>query len=104
MVMHPDLEFRRLVLNKTYRRYLAAEEVWLEASREVLTWFPKQTRRAAVTIGNPGSRVRRIYEQRDKALNNLAVARLHLEEGKRRIAEARHPAGPMKVMLVTYLS
>jgi shikimate kinase len=102
--MHPDLEFRRLVLNKTYRRYLAAEEVWLEASREVLTWFPKQDRRTAVTVGNPGSRIRKIYEQRDRALNNLAVARLNLEEAKRRIADARHPTGPNRVMLVTFMS
>ena len=102
--MHPDLEFRRHVLVKIYRRYLAADRAWLVASREVQTWFPKQSRRVATAIGNPGSHIRDLYERRDQALRQLAAARHKLQEARQRIEQRRLGTGPQKVMLISFLS
>ena len=83
--MHPDFKLRRRVLTKTYENYLAADRAWIEASREVQTWMPRLSRRSTFAIGNPGSRLRAIYDRRDRALRLLTVARLKLENAKQRV-------------------
>lgn len=102
--MHSDLEFRRQVLLKIYRRYLAADRAWLIASQEVQTWFPRQHGRAATPIGNPGSHVRYVYERRDQALQQLSAARQKLEEARQRIAKGRFAKEPQKVLLISFSS
>jgi len=90
--MHKDLKFRRAVLVTIYRRYLEADRAWTVALRETRQWFPAQSRPYRVTIGNPDSPVRRVYERRQRALEQLAIARLKLEEAKRRLAMKRPPS------------
>lgn len=102
--MHPDLEFRRQVLLKIYKRYLAADKAWSEASREAQTWFPRQSRRTVAAIGNPGSHIRDVYERRDLALRQLAAARQKLEDARKRLVRQRFGPGPQKVMLISFLS
>ena len=102
--MHPDLEFRRHVLNLTYERYLVADRAWLDASQDVRTWLPRRARSAIAVIGNPGSPIREIYERRDKALSQLVAVRLKLEEAKRRIEMRSFANRPQKVMLISYLA
>ena len=101
--MHPDLELRRRVLTKTYRSYLAADRAWIDASREVQTWVPRQSRLTMSAIGNPGSRIRAIYDGRDRALRQLMVARLKLESAKQRVLLRNSARNPQQVLLALHL-
>lgn len=102
--MHTDLELRRRLLTKTYRSYLAADRAWIEASREVQAWMPRQARLATSAIGNPGSRIRAIYDRRDRALRLLTVARLKLANAKKHVLLRNSVRNPQKVVLALYLA
>lgn len=90
--MHKDLETRRAVLVMTYGRYLEADRAWTVALSESRAWFPAQSRPNRAAIGNPESPVRRLYERRLRALEQLEIARLKLEVAKRRLADRMPPA------------
>ncbi|GHF51864.1 hypothetical protein [Seohaeicola zhoushanensis] len=83
------LETQRRVLVLTIQRYQEADRDWSAAAREARSWFPGARRGMAVVIGSPGSRVRKLYDRREKALQQLAVARRNLDEAKARLAR-RH--------------
>ena len=87
--MDPELETRRRVLLLAHARYIAAEHAWTKAQREVQSWFPKTQRPTVVTIGNPGSMIRRLHDQRERTILQLEVARIKLEVAKRRL-ERKH--------------
>ena len=84
--MKPDFENHRRVLLVMYRRYLRAERACRLAQREALTWFPARTRPSVRPIGDPGSRVRRLYERRNKLLAQLTLAHQELNESRRQNA------------------
>jgi len=90
--MHPDLAKRRRVLLVTYHRYLAVDLAWNIAQTELRNWFPSDNPPTLLAIGNPGSSIRRLYEQRDRARHQLEVAHLKLEVAKRRLALRRQNA------------
>lgn len=87
--MHADLTTRRRVLLLTYQRYTAAERAWTMAQQEMKAWFPTTSHHSSSRIGNPGSAIRRLYDQRERAVLQLEVARLKLEVAKQRL-EKRH--------------
>jgi len=93
--MLAELAGRRRLLAVTYRRYLDAERAWTMLIRETRSWFPEESRPSRASIGNPGSRVRRAYERRERAMLQLYAARVKLEEAKRRLAAAarKGPSG-----------
>ena len=99
--MHADLLTRRRVLLLTYQRYLEADRAWKAALRDVNTWFPPTRRPGPAMIGNPGSRVRRLYEQRERALLQLDTARLKLETARKRLAERRRTTLAPRILLLT---
>ncbi|MDT8325919.1 MAG: hypothetical protein RQ750_00840 [Roseovarius sp.] len=99
--MHKDLLTRRRVLLVTYRRYLDADRAWTVALREVKTWFPAASRPGVSTIGNPGSPMRRLFEQRERALLQFETARLKLEAARRRFAARECARRSVRVMLIT---
>ena len=101
--MHADLETRRRVLLLTYQRYLKADRAWNIAQRDVRTWFPKASRRGMATIGNPGSIVRRLYDQRERARLQLDIAHLKLEAARQRLAEKRRRANATRVLYITHV-
>lgn len=84
--MTPDLETRRRALVVFYRRYLRADHAWRVAQREARSWFPPAQRPAVPPIGDAGSRLRRLYDRRDKALVQLAAAHRELNAGRLRTA------------------
>lgn len=102
--MHSDLATRRHVLLVTYQRYLDADRAWNTALREVKTWFPSSSQPGPSAIGNPGSAIRRLYEQRERALLQLEAARLKLETGRQRLAAKRQKAHVSRIFLLTYTS
>lgn len=87
--MHPDLRTRRHVLTLMYRRYLEVDLEWSMTLREAQTWFPPQAPLPRTSIGETGSRVRRAYERRDRALQQLHVAKLQLEVARQRAMTLR---------------
>ena len=102
--MHSDLALRRRVLLVTYQRYLDADRAWSAALSEVKTWFPSSSQPGPSAIGNPGSMVRRLYEQREHALAQLEAARQRLETAKQRLAAKRQKTHVSRVVLLTYAS
>jgi hypothetical protein len=84
--MQPDLDLRRRVLVKFYRRYVAADRAWVLETRSAAAWLPEAPPGKLALIGNPGSRVRRLYDRREEALERLLAARAKLETARRRQA------------------
>lgn len=86
--MQVELSTRRRVLLLTYRRYIDADREWAVALREAREWFPEGSRPNRWTIGEPGSRMRRIYDRRERSVLQLQVALEKLKRAERRL-EAR---------------
>lgn len=84
--MQAELATRRRMLAVTYRRYLEADRDLTLALRETRRWFPASSPPYRWTIGDPGSRVRRLYDRRERAVAQLVAARAKLETAKRRLA------------------
>lgn len=87
--MHPDLGVQRRVLIRSYRLYLDADRNWTIAVREAKNWFPAGQRPRGAVIGDRHSRIRRLYEARERALHRLLLAREKLENARRRLAGPR---------------
>ncbi|MFC2967590.1 hypothetical protein [Acidimangrovimonas pyrenivorans] len=91
--MQPELATRRRLLRLTFQRYIEADREWREALLEMKSWFPKFAAPHGGAIGNPGSRVRRVYDARARALLQFEAAQAKFETAKRRLAEReRHNA------------
>jgi hypothetical protein len=87
--MHRHLEAHRRLLIVAYQRYLAADRALETARSAAVSWFPVATSGNTVLIGDPGSRIRRLYEHRDRALARLTLARQALEEAESRMRKRR---------------
>ncbi len=90
--MHADLATRRRVLLLIYQRYTAAEQAWSVAQRETKTWFP-QSHHSPAIIGDPGSPIRHLYNQRERAILQLEVARLKLQVARKRLERREQDYG-----------
>ena len=99
--MHTYLVTRRRVLLVNYQRYLEADRAWDTALREVRTWFPSSSQSGLLAIGNPGSKIRKIYEQRERALMQLEAAHLKLETARQRLNARRVKTQASFVVLLT---
>lgn len=97
--MQPELKLRHRVLVTSYRRYLVAEQAWSRAVEDAARWFPAAARASAGLIGNPGSRIRALYEEREEAIQRLAVARLKLEIARQRMARRKMVMARMRRLL-----
>lgn len=94
--MHADLATRRRVLLVIYKRYIAAEHAWSVAQQETKIWFP-QTHHSPAIIGDPGSPIRHLYDQRARAILQLEVARQKLQVARQRLESRgeRRRVGPL---------
>lgn len=90
--MHPDLGVQRRVLIRSYRLYLDADRAWTIAVRDARSWFPSGRRPNGMLIGDRHLRIRQLYEERDRALHRLQLARAKLENARRRLAAPPQPA------------
>lgn len=82
--MMPGVEPRRRALLIMYHRYLIADRAWRLAQQEAQSWFPARERPAVTPIGSPGSRIRRLHDRRERAVDQLTVALLKFREAQRR--------------------
>jgi hypothetical protein len=87
--MQSDLELRRRVLVKFYRRYVAADRDWLVGAQAAAMWLRDAPPGKLALIGDPGSPVRRLYERREDARQRLLAAREKLETARRRQNQRR---------------
>ncbi len=100
--MHTDLETRRRVLIVMYERYLEADRGWNLALHEMKTWFPPENQPNSSRIGNPGSQIRRLYEQRKRAMLQLEAAQLKLDVARQRLAHKRPTQNSAPLLCITY--
>jgi hypothetical protein len=100
--MHTDLATRRRVLLIMYQRYLVADRTWTLAQREMKTWFPAESQPSPSTIGSPDSPMRRLFEQRRRALLQLEAARVKLHTGKQRLTKNRRRTNMTTLRYLTY--
>jgi hypothetical protein len=100
--MDEHLEVRRRVLIVAYRRYLVADQALQAARASAMSWFPEAPPRSTMPIGDPGSRIRRLHDRRDRALARLALARQELEEAQKRQRQRRVRTAP-RVMYISLL-
>lgn len=99
--MQRDLSVQRWVLIVSYRRYLDADRAWTQVQREARSWFPARKPSKVTILGDPGSRVRRIYEAREEALARLLLVRAKLERARKRLDRQQQREGGMRVLLLT---
>ncbi|SDG08677.1 hypothetical protein SAMN04488245_101584 [Alloyangia pacifica] len=65
----------RRLLMKTYAAWIEADEAFRAAQRNLRGFFPGTQSHLSVQIGNRGSRVRQLYNARQRALEKLQLAR-----------------------------
>lgn len=90
--MDSGLAVRRRALAVVYRRYLDADRAWEEAVRGVMTWFPPSARPNRMTLGDPGSPIRRLHDRRGQAIHQLEVAILKLKVARGRLSSRGAPS------------
>lgn len=101
--MHPDLKVPRRVVLQRFHTYLQADAEWRRAQEDAAAWLPDFPRRGVVLIGAPRSRLRRLYEEREHAIEAMAVARLKLERAKAR-AQDRSDRARNDARVVLYIT
>ena len=87
-----ELHTRRRAVARAYSRYVVADTAWSRSTQKAMRWFPDARQAHVAIIGNPGSNVRRLYQQRERAMLQLETARLKLEVAKSRLMNRRHRA------------
>ena len=98
--MQPELTTRRRVLRLTFQRYIEADREWRQALVEMKRWFPRSAAPYGGAIGDPGSRVRRIYDARMRALLQFEAAYQKFETARRRLAQ-RATRAPGRVLVLS---
>ncbi|MCE8512467.1 hypothetical protein KBY22_07180 [Ruegeria pomeroyi] len=83
--MHSYLEIRKRMLFKAVRRYTLADMAWRQSLEQAATLVPGAMGRSYLMIGNPGSRVRRLFDERDRAIQRLTAAQAKLHDARARI-------------------
>lgn len=87
---HPDFRVPRWVLIESYRRYIDADRQWDVAKRAAQSWFPAEGPPAVVRLGDPESKVRRLYNARERARARLMLARAELKRVRSVALKQRH--------------
>lgn len=85
--MQTYLAARRRLLVLSYNRYVVADRVWKQALNTASELVPDVIGRGYWRLGTSRSRLRKLYIERDRALQKMMVARLKLSEAKRRLAQ-----------------
>ncbi|MEO1676588.1 MAG: hypothetical protein AAFU80_00355 [Pseudomonadota bacterium] len=95
--MNTEFALRRRLLVVAQTRYAQADAAWAAAAEAALSWFPAESRPAVPPIGDPGSALRRLWEERERALRRFAAARLRMDRARARALRLRRrlPARPI---------
>ncbi len=93
---------RRRAVFLTYKRYVEADRAWNAAVQEASRWFPTETTAHLAVVGNPGSPVRNLYAERERAMLRLNVALQKLKSAQRRAKEVQLNTRP-KSFLISFV-
>jgi hypothetical protein len=85
--MQQELTAYHRLLVVSYRRYLDADLTLTLARDEMRTFFPAGSMPPRGAIGAPGSRMRRLHEDRDRALLRLQSSYEKLRAARARVAQ-----------------
>ncbi|OWU77152.1 hypothetical protein [Phaeobacter sp. 22II1-1F12B] len=97
--MQPELLTRRRALRLTLERYDKADREWRDALVEMRSWFPMSAGAFTGAMGNPGSRIRKIYDTRARALMQFEVALQKFENARQRQSES-HASRRVRVTML----
>lgn len=78
---------RRKLFVASYAHYMHADRAWTNALNAASALVPNVVGHGYWRLGAPRSRLRRLYLERDRALNRMMVARLKLQTAKQRASE-----------------
>ncbi len=93
--MRAELHMRYRLLLRAERRFESADRHWHAAARAARALFPAPARPPVLPIGDPGSRVRRLWERRERDLLALLAARAALDRARRR----QRPEGVPRLLI-----
>ena len=82
--MHGYVGIHRRTVLQAYHRFLAADRSLQEARSAALVWNSGPSSQKTMLMGDTGSRLRRLHERRDRALERLALLRQTLDQEKRK--------------------
>lgn len=85
--MHEELAAHHRLLAAAYRRYVDADLRLVAALNEMQSFFPVDRVPHRGSVGAPRSPIRRLQEERDRALLRLQSARAKLKTAKARVHE-----------------
>lgn len=85
--MQTDLTARRRLFITSYRKYQAADRAWTLALVKAAEIVPDAVGKGYWRLGNAKSRLRKLYVERDRALQRMMAARQKLSEAKLRKAQ-----------------
>ncbi|WP_197917261.1 hypothetical protein [Thiosulfatihalobacter marinus] len=98
--MHPDLKARRRMVMHTSRAYVAADLSLRRALEDARTLVPDVIDHSIWRIGHPGSRIRRLYDERHRALERMQVACLKFDLARRRLLARQRSR---RVLAIAYM-
>ena len=87
--MNARLASRRKLYITCYSRYLEADRAWSDALRLASELVSDAVGHGYWRLGAPRSRLRRLYLERDRALQRMMAAHLELEAEKHRLLDLR---------------
>ena len=96
--MHRELVAHHRLLAIAYRRYLDADLRLVEALNEMQSFFPVNRMPCRGTVGAPRSPIRRLHEERDRALLRLQSAYVKFKTAKARVHQ-REASGQTTLLL-----
>ncbi|TCL07973.1 hypothetical protein BXY66_0004 [Shimia isoporae] len=85
--MHPDLKTRHRLFVQASQSYAVADRAWRIGLRNARSLVPIAVSSKVSTLGAPGSRIRKLYEDREKALQRFQVAHVKFDIARARIAQ-----------------
>lgn len=98
--MQIELRTRHRVLALASQRYVQADLAWRAALSAAAQIVPEVSGHGYWMIGEPGSRIRRLYDQRQRALERLDAARSKWTVAKHRLERRRAQERQTVVLLL----
>jgi hypothetical protein len=81
--MHAYVGFHRRMVLLAYHRFLAADRSLQKAQSAALSLISRPVSQKMMLLGDPGSRMRKLHERRDRALVRLKMLRQVLHEDQK---------------------
>lgn len=97
--MPSELANRKRLVVQSYARYMAADRAWAIALAKAAELVPDVMGRGYWRLGTSRSRLRRLYLERDRALNRMMAARTKLSEAKRRASKKRRQTTSIAILV-----